>query len=58
MAKDMAVAVEKQSKYVQNICLKTKPVDQGFDIKDDFVFDLEKKNIDDISIDTKNEFNF
>ena len=58
MAKNMNVAVEKQAKYVENICIKTKPVDNGFDMKDDFVFDIENKNDDNIVIDTRSDFNF
>lgn len=58
MAKNMNVAVEKQAKYVENICIKTKPVDNGFDMEDDFVFDIENKNNDNIVIDTRSDFNF
>ena len=30
----------------------------GFDMKDDFVFDIENKNDDNIVIDTRSDFNF
>ena len=58
MAKNMNIDVQKQAKYVQNICIKTKPVDQGFGMKDDFVFNIDDKVDDNIVVDTNNEFNF
>lgn len=58
MAKDMPISVQKQAKYVENICIKTEPVDEGFDMKDEFIFDIDNNKVNDIVIDTKNDFNF
>lgn len=57
MGKDMNVAVQKQSKYVENISLKTQPIDKQFNGEQEFVFDTQPSK-DNIVIDMNNSFDF
>lgn len=56
--KNIAVAVQKQSKFVDNISIYTKPIKTEFDLEDDYSFDLNNEQAEDIQIDPKGSFDF
>lgn len=57
--KNINVAVEKESKFIDNISIYTKPIND-FDMKEDFEIDLDNcnDNFDEKSIETKSDFCF
>lgn len=59
MGRKMDVAVQKQSKYIENISFtKAQPIDNEYGIKSDFTFDIPQENKENITIDLKGDFNF
>lgn len=56
--KNIQVAVQKQSKFVQNISIYTQPVKTQFDLSNQYSFDINNQQDDNLKIDTTNSFDF
>lgn len=56
--RDMNFDVENKCKKMNNISLKTKTLDHGIGMKDDFDFVLNEDVCDNITVDTQNSFDF
>ena len=57
-SKNIEIAVQKESKFIDNISIYTKPIKTEFDLSDDYILDVNKCEDDNIQIDLKNSFDF
>lgn len=56
--KNITVAVQKESKFVQNISIYTQPVKTQYDLENNYTIDLTNQNTQQLIIDNKSSFDF